>query len=128
MERYFDPEAICECGIAHATSVGDVEIGAGAVGTVPAYVKKHGAKKAFIIADSNTYPLAGERIKAALADRGVETKEYIFAPGRVVPDENSVGSVFLAFDASCDFVIGIGSGVINDIGKIVANVARVPYT
>jgi glycerol-1-phosphate dehydrogenase [NAD(P)+] len=31
------------------------------------------------------------------------------------------------FDHSCDFVIGIGSGVINDIGKILSKTAKTPY-
>ena len=127
MEKHFDPNVICECKKAHATSIGDVEIRAGAIDSIPGYLKKYGAKRAFIIADANTYPLAGEKIKEALQKEGIDAKEYVFAPGRVIPDENSVGSVFLAYEKTCDFVIGIGSGVINDIGKIVANVARVPY-
>ena len=31
------------------------------------------------------------------------------------------------YDSSCDIVIGVGSGVINDIGKIISNIADKPY-
>ncbi len=127
MERHFDPNTVCECGKVHKTSIGDVEIRAGAIDAIPGLVKKYGGKKVFILADSNTYPLAGDKIKADLTANGIGVSEYVFAPGRVVPDEKSVGSVILGYDASCDFVIAIGSGVLNDIGKLVANFANVPY-
>ena len=31
------------------------------------------------------------------------------------------------FDNNCDIIIGVGSGVINDIGKILSNTAKLPY-
>ena len=31
------------------------------------------------------------------------------------------------FDSSCQFVLAVGSGVINDIGKIIASISRKPY-
>ena len=33
----------------------------------------------------------------------------------------------MGFDASCDMIVAVGSGVINDIGKILANTSKKPY-
>ena len=33
----------------------------------------------------------------------------------------------MAFDSGCDFIIGVGSGTINDIGKLLANITGLNY-
>ena len=33
----------------------------------------------------------------------------------------------MGFDASCDMIVAVGSGVINDIGKILANTSKKLY-
>ena len=38
-----------------------------------------------------------------------------------------MGSLVFKFDPSCDIIIGVGSGVINDISKILANITKKPY-
>lgn len=45
----------------------------------------------------------------------------------IEPDEKAVGSVVMHFDHACDLIIAVGSGVINDIGKILANMTKLPY-
>ena len=48
--------------------------------------------------------------------------------GRVEPDELAVGQAILHFDRSCQLVVGVGSGVINNIGKILSHTATLPMT
>ena len=43
------------------------------------------------------------------------------------PDEYAVGSAVMHFDKECSLLIAVGSGVINDIGKIVSNIANINY-
>ncbi|MBQ8606504.1 MAG: sn-glycerol-1-phosphate dehydrogenase [Clostridia bacterium] len=117
----------CKCGKDHKTMVKHRIVKKGAINDLPEYVKLYNAKKAFIIADMNTYPIAGEKVRSVLEASGVECSEYIFTDKRVIPNEKTVGSLFLHYDNSCDIVIGVGSGVINDTSKILANVAKVPY-
>ena len=52
---------------------------------------------------------------------------FTFNCNRPIPDEKFVGSAVLNFDSKCDIIIGVGSGVINDIGKILATVSSKPY-
>lgn len=86
-----------------------------------------GARRAFLLADTNTYPLAGESIRAALAARGVDSLVYVLDDNTAEPDERAVGSVFLHFDETCDLVVGIGSGVINDLSKLLSHRTGLPF-
>lgn len=52
---------------------------------------------------------------------------YIFSDEHLEPDEHAVGAAVMHFDNSCDLIIGIGSGVINDIGKILSCVSNRRY-
>ncbi|MBQ2240843.1 MAG: sn-glycerol-1-phosphate dehydrogenase [Clostridia bacterium] len=127
MSFNFDPTKACACGKIHTTAVEHVTIEAGAINAIPAYAKSYGAKKAFIIGDINTYPLAGDKITAMLEAEGISCSSYIFKERRLEPDEKAVGSLVLHYDAKSDIIIAIGSGVINDISKILAYQTNTPY-
>ena len=43
------------------------------------------------------------------------------------PNELAIGQVAMQFDTHCDFIVGVGSGTINDIGKVIAKVTGLPY-
>ena len=127
MSFNFDPAKVCACGKTHTTAVEHVTIEEGAINAIPGYAKAYGAKKAFIIGDINTYPLAGDKITAMLEAEGICCTSYIFKERRLEPDEKAVGSLVLHYDAKSDIIISIGSGVINDISKILAYQTNTPY-
>ena len=127
MSFNIDPAKVCACGKTHTTAVEHVTIEAGAINAIPGYAKAYGAKKAFIIGDINTYPLAGDKITAMLEAEGISCSSYIFKERRLEPDEKAVGSLVLHYDAKSDIIISIGSGVINDISKIIAYQTNTPY-
>ena len=122
MVHYLRP-GICECGKEHSAAVEAVVIGSGAIGRLPEFVKKYNAVKPFLLADRNTFAAAGERVCAVLENYS----KYVFEEDSLEPDERSVGSAVMHFDHSCDLIIGIGSGVINDIGKILSNITGRRY-
>lgn len=117
----------CNCGKPHLSKIKNIIIGKKAVEQLPDELKKMCAKKVFVLADINTYPIAGKRITEFLVNNDISYSEYIFREERLEPDEKAVGSAVMHYDASCDVIVAIGSGVINDIGKILANIADVPY-
>lgn len=117
---------MCSCGKVHSFC-GWVISGKGAVGKIAQSLEKLGVSKPFLLSDTNTYKAAGERVCGILRENGIPYASYTFPEGAVEPDEKSVGSAVMHFDSSCDCVIGIGSGVINDIGKIISNMTRKPY-
>ncbi len=84
------------------------------------FVKEHSVKRVFLVGDINTYPLAGDKIRDILSEIAVESSFYILPKGIKEPNEIAVGSIMLHIDPSCDLIIGIGSGVINDLCKLTA--------
>ena len=57
----------------------------------------------------------------------MDYESYVFPQDEVEPDEYSVGQIIMSFDPSCDFIIAVGSGVINDIAKIIAKASSRDY-
>ena len=115
-------ERDCICGKEHIFT-SKVIIEKGAINKLPLVIKEMSLKSAFIIADKNTYSVAGKRVLDILEKSGIETKNYVFTQDVIEPDESSVGLAVMNFKPQCDVLIGVGSGVINDISKIVANVS-----
>ncbi len=116
----------CICGKQHIFT-SETIIEKGAVNKLPQILKELDASSAFIIADKNTYCAAGERVIDVLFKANIKTKKYVFKDEILEPDESNVGLAVMNFDPSFDVVIGVGSGVINDISKIVANVSGKKY-
>lgn len=119
--------AQCFCGKIHITSIDEVVIGKGAIMRLPEFVKRFSAKKPFLLADVNTFAAAGDKVCAVLDRNAIPYSTYIFQQEHLEPDEFAVGSAIMHFDTTCDLIIGIGSGVINDIGKILSHVTGKKY-
>ena len=116
----------CPCGKAHTIAIDEVVVGSGAVNRLPEFVKKYG-KKAFVVADVNTYQAAGEKVCGLLQEAAVPYSSFIFRDTALEPDERTVGAAFMHYDPDCDVIVGVGSGVINDICKILSNLTGHPY-
>ncbi len=116
----------CLCGKEHIFT-SKVITEKGAIKKLPLILEELKTNRAFIIADKNTYCAAGESVVEILNKSGIKTDRYIFSDDIVEPDEANVGLALMNFNPECDVVIGVGSGVINDISKIVANVAGKKY-
>jgi len=61
-----------------------------------------------------------------LENAHISYAECILSGDHVEPDERAMGSVLLHYDASCDGIVAIGSGVIGDLAKILANSTFLP--
>ena len=99
----------------------------GAIHHLKSLLFEYQAKKVFIIADKKTEEVAGEKVYGILEELAIISKKCVFAEAKVVPNEIFVGRALMGYDTDCDLVVAIGSGVINDISKIIANVADRPY-
>ena len=116
----------CKCGKKHIFS-SRVIVGDGVLDQLPELLKGYNAKKVYLIADQNTYQAAGKTVWEILNKNDIQIASCIFQEDALEPDEHSVGRAIMYYESNCDVVIGVGSGVINDIGKIVANVSGKPY-
>lgn len=116
----------CNCGRPHRFSA-KVISGSGVLSQLPDAVKALSGTKAYIFFDPNTYAAAGEQACRLLREAGIAYVSYCLPWSNPEPDETSVGAAMMHFDDSCDIVIGVGSGVINDIGKLVSAYTKLPY-
>ena len=122
-----DPKPCPDCGKIHRAGVKEVCVESGALQKLPYYVRKYQGTKVFLLADKNTWTVAGEKAVEILTANGIPTTPYVLNSTRAEPDEHAVGSVAMHMDTSCDFFVSVGSGVINDIGKAISNLCKLPY-
>lgn len=113
----------CVCGRRHTCPIEAVEIGRGAISRLAALCE--GRREILLVADENTDRAAGEATRAALS--GHTLREVIFTGKTVlVPNEEAVARVREALGAA-DLILGIGSGVIQDLCKYVSHISGIPY-
>ena len=117
----------CECGNYHTATLKELVIESGALKRIPELVRKYNGSRVFILTDCNEYAAAGEQVCAILTQAGIPHSLYVFPQSHLEPDEFAVGAAVMHFDPSCDLILGVGSGVINDIGKILANITGKTY-
>lgn len=118
--------APCVCGRPHSFSA-EVHCGAGVIAKLPDILRERKIQKAFILTDENTYAAAGAQVCKLLDDAKIGYQSYTLPEKEPHPDEKRVGAAVMHMEPDCDAVIGVGSGVINDIGKMLASLARLPY-
>ena len=111
----------CACGRHHSMVMDFLRIEPGAVKYIPEGLKAIGGTKPFIVCDNHTKEAAWSFVEPVLKEAGIEYTLYCFPFDHVEPDEHAVGSLTMAFDPSCDCVMGIGSGVINDCCKVLCH-------
>ena len=116
----------CSCGKVHDAGFDRMIVGKDAVKMIAGEVGRYGGKRVFLLADENTMAAGGERVEATLSDAGIPFEKYVF-PAGVEPDEAALGAAVMRYDRSCDLLIAVGSGVVNDIGKLLAATAGIPY-
>ena len=113
----------CSCGKRHECDIEYVFVEDGAIARLTEICTSY--NRVLLVADENTYAAAGEATEAALAGKIFD--RVIFS-GKVVliPNEDSVAKVNEHL-ADSDLIVGIGSGVIQDLCKYVSHTNGVPY-
>ena len=113
----------CDCGKHHVCAMDFLEIGPGAIAKTPDMVRAMGCRKPFVVCDENTYAAAGRQVDGLLTRAGIDHALYIIPceGQKIAPAEWEVGSVMMHFVPDCDLLLGVGSGVINDICKVIGN-------
>lgn len=114
------------CGRRHFGGLKDCAIGRGASDRVPELLRKYGSKKPFLLADRDTWQAAGERVSRTLDGAGIPYSVHIVRRKKPAPDERIVGEAVMFCPADADSVIAVGSGVLNDTGKILSAARGIP--
>ncbi len=129
IKKYLDEfsKVDCDCGKVHISSVKEIIVKSGAINELPRLINNFQSKTPFVLADINTFAVAGKCVLKILDRAGVKYSTFIFEEKELKPDEKAIEKAKDNFDTACDLVIAVGSGVINDLGKIIAKENGVPY-
>lgn len=119
----------CDCGLAHNLPTQDIYVGSGLLGRVPAYIVARGlGTRCVLVADQNTWPLAGEKVEAALLAAGFTVVRCVIRrEGVMDPDERACGEVLLSIQPDTDFLVAVGSGSITDTVRVNATRCKLPF-
>lgn len=113
----------CACGRHHRCDIRYIAIGSNAIDRLGDMVKEY--NRILLVADENTYAAAGEKTENALTEK--KLNKVIFSGKTVlIPNENAIERVMQNIDG-VELIIGIGSGVIQDLCKYVSHTTGIPY-
>lgn len=113
----------CSCGKHHSCDISYVAIEKNAISHLTHLTE--GYQSVLLVADENTYGVGGAKTEAAL---GSKLADKVIFPGStiLIPNEDAVNGVSAKM-AGKDLIVGIGSGVIQDLCKYVSHTTGVPY-
>ena len=114
----------CSCGKLHTCAIKHIDIEPGAICKLGGFTE--GYRHILLVADNHTYAVCGEQVKKQLAGR----LEQVFVyrrEGILVPDEVAVAEMEQHLTKETDLIVGIGSGVIQDLCKYVSFQHKLPY-
>lgn len=128
IDDLLNKEFECQCGKLHSVSIDRVIIEKNAVNKLPDVLKSFNYNRIFMVADSNTYRVAGKNVENILLSLDFALSSIIYQRGSVlVPDERAIGEFMLNYNRNTDVIVAVGSGVINDISKYMSFILGVPY-
>ena len=117
INNWINRDIVCSCGRTHRCDIAGLRIGSGALEALGEVTEEY--RHILVVSDRNTAPLAEARVRAILGDK-VE-KSFIFdCEDLLVPDEESIVALEENVTKKTDLILGIGSGVINDLCKYVS--------
>ena len=113
----------CSCGKKHECAIKYVFAENNAVSHLKDICKEF--NHILIVADENTYKVAGSKTEKYLSDKNISRQIF---PGTsiLIPNESAIEAVQNKLN-DIDLIIGIGSGVIQDLCKYVSHSSGIPY-
>lgn len=125
----------CEMGV-HRAPLEKCIIESGAIRRLPELFGDY--NRIYMVCDENTYDVLGKKTEEILKSSGKFSHKYILK-GDVLPNASAVGNVLIhlndpkadsdifKYSPQPDFILGVGSGVINDVCRLVSYRLGLPY-
>lgn len=115
----------CECGKQHLCPMDHVIIGAGVLPSLVDICRNY--QSILLVSDQNTWQACGWQVAEILGEK--ITGEVRFETGSdvLIPDETAIEQIREKVTDSVDLILGVGSGVINDLCKYVSFGQGLPY-
>ena len=113
----------CDCGKEHNCSIEKVYIESDAIKKLTLLCRDY--NHILLVADGNTFSVAGDEVEKALTGKTLE-KVIFDGEKLLIPDETAIKEVKKKISEK-ELIIGIGSGVIQDLCKYVSFFSKIPY-
>lgn len=117
IQELLNRDIVCSCGKTHRCNIDTVAIGSDALLQLLRATADYSS--ILLVTDGNTEPLCGARVRSLLGER-VRAVCHFDTTAPVVPNEEAVAAVRAKLRDDTDLILGIGSGVINDLCKYVS--------
>lgn len=117
-------EKRCACGKVHKCDIRHILIEEGAIQKLGDLLETY--HNILVVADTNTYAVAGEGVVEQVGAR-LENKLIYCRDGLLVPNEEAIEEMEAQLTEKTDLILGIGSGVIQDLCKYVSFFHKLPY-
>ena len=115
----------CPCGKDHNCPIDFVEIGSGVLSRIVDICA--GYDSILLVADQNTWRVCGSEVAALLGSKVADSIVFQTGDKPLIPDEEALAAIEQKVTKSTDLIVGIGSGVINDLCKQISFAADLPY-
>jgi len=119
----------CSCGRRHSVDIEKLVVRDGILEELIKSLLPFREEKLFILSDSNTYGVLGKNVIQKLEKEGFQYKSFVFEEGKhnLIPDERAVGRILIELEQETRLVLAIGSGVINDLARIISYRTNKPF-
>ena len=126
----------CERGL-HKAPLEGYEISSGAIEKLPEILKDY--HKIYVVSDENTHRAAGERVEKLLEANGMLFTALVLDGECILPNVETLGKIVLnanpvsakadpfSYSDLPDFILAVGSGVVNDSCRLASYRLRLPY-
>jgi len=115
----------CTCGKNHQCPVEHIIIGNNVLSSLKEICL--GYQNILLVSDQNTYKVCGKEVAEILGKKIVTSVMFETGDKPLIPNEEAIEAIHEKFTEGIDLVLGVGSGVLNDLCKIVSFEHHVPY-
>lgn len=124
---YLKKDINCSCGHLHRCDIDEIVIKPGAVEQLPDLLKQDSYERICIIEDENTKVVLGDRVEELVKGAGYQVFSIVLSGSHLLPDEAGLGAIITELPLKCDLILAVGSGTINDLGKMISYKLDIPY-
>lgn len=126
----------CSCGKTHHIGIDHIAIGKGAIEKLPEFLQDqkllNGKKlekkdEILIVADVNTWAVAGEKVYQQVKAEGYQVINYVFPYKKMHTEERYIQELEEAMPENISLMIAVGSGTMNDITRYISFRKEIPY-
>lgn len=115
----------CECGKNHICPMEHVIIQHDAIKLLDNICENY--HSILMVSDQNTYRVCGKEVADILGERITTSIMFETGDAPLIPNEDAIEAIHAKYVEGVDLILGVGSGVINDLCKIVSFERKLPY-